>query len=252
MKTRAIVFPVLPFVLILLLVEVLSQKGILPLFLFPAPSLVFRSIKDESGVYQKAFFETGLASLSGLLLSIAFGLTSALLLSFSKLLKSMFYPYAIFFQTVPIIAIAPLLVIWLGYGLPTVVASAFIVSVFPVIANSVEGLESTDAALLNLFKMMGASRLQTLFRLRLPFALPSILAGFKIAAGLSVIGAIVGEFIAGSGLGGLVDEARNQQRLDRVFGAVFLAAVLGIVFFSLITILTRVLLKHWKETKTNE
>jgi len=151
----------------------------------------------------------------------------------------MLYPYAIFFQTVPIIAIAPLLVIWLGYGLPTVVASSFIVSVFPVIASSVTGLMSTEPILLDLFRLMDASRLQTLFKLRLPAALPQIFSGFRIAAGLAVIGAIVGEFIAGSGLGGLVDASRNQQRVDRVFAAVLLAAILGILFFATLALLTR-------------
>jgi NitT/TauT family transport system permease protein len=159
----------------------------------------------------------------------------------------MFYPYAIFFQTVPIIAIAPLLVIWLGYGIPTVVASSFIVSVFPVIANSVMGLLGTEPLWLDLFKLMDASRIQTLFRLRVPAALPQIFAGFRIAAGLAVIGAIVGEFIAGTGLGGLVDSARNQQRVDRVFAAVILAAVLGIVYFSLVSLLTRMWIPYRRE-----
>ena len=108
------------------------------------------------------------------------------------------------------------------------VASAFIVSVFPIIANSVLGLTHTDPNLLNLFQMMGASPSKTLFQLRFPYALPQILGGIKISAGLAVIGAIVGEFISGSGLGGLVDAARNQQRVDRVFAAVVFAAILGI------------------------
>ena len=144
-------------------------------------------------------------------MSMVVGLVSALMLSYSKNFREMFYPYALFFQTVPIIAIAPILVIWLGYGMPTVIASSFIVSVFPIIANSVLGLLSTDQQLISLFKMMDASPSQTLFKLRLPYALPQIMGGFQIAGGLAVIGAIVGEFISGSGLGGLVDAARINK-----------------------------------------
>lgn len=141
------------------------------------------------------------------------------------------------FQTVPIIAIAPLLVIWLGYGMPTVIAAAFIVSVFPIIANTVSGLLSTDRSLVQLFQMFGASRIQTLVQLRIPSAFPQILTGIKISSGLAVIGAIVGEFISGNGLGGVVDAAKNQQRIDRVFAAVLLASLLGILFFRVLYLL---------------
>ncbi len=236
--------PLIPLLVVTTFAEWLSRSGKIPVFLMPAPSQVFQCIWDDPGSFKKAFAETAFSSMSGLTMSMVIGLISALLLSFSRWIREMFYPYALFFQTVPIIAIAPILVIWLGYGLPTVIASSFIVSVFPVIANSVMGLLSTDPQLLSLFRMLDASPAQILFRLRLPFALPQILGGFQIAGGLSVIGAIVGEFISGSGLGGLVDAARNQQRVDRVFASVLLAAFLGILFFSFVSLLNRFLLKN--------
>ena len=247
MKFFKVFYPFIPLFFVILLSEFVSRQGWVPTFLMPAPSQVMNAFLDDFANFKIAFLQTLFASSAGLLLSMAIGLIFALLLSFSTLIRAMFFPYAIFFQTVPIIAIAPLLVIWLGYGLPTVIASAFIVSVFPVIANSVLGLLGTDPLLLNLFKMMGASPMQVLFKLRLPAALPQILGGFKIAAGLAVIGTIVGEFISGSGRGGLVDAARNQQRVDRVFVSVLLAAFLGILFFSLISLFNRILLKHWEE-----
>lgn len=243
-RIQQILFPLVPLAVILAFTELASRQGWLPVFLVPAPSQVWADLSAEFPTYRAAFIETLTASGLGLLLSMFVGLLFALVLSFSNGIRKMFYPYAIFFQTVPIIAIAPVLVIWLGYGMPTVIASSFIVSVFPVIANSVMGLMSTDPQLVSLFRLMDASPLQTLFKLRVPYALPQILGGFKIAAGLAVIGAIVGEFISGSGLGGLVDTARNQQRVDRVFAAVLLAALLGILFFSFISILNRVLLKN--------
>ena len=131
----------------------------------------------------------------------------------------------------PIIAIAPLLVIWFGYGMRTVIASAFIVSIFPVIANTLNGILSTDPALRDLFRLYGASPAVTLWKLRFPAALPQILTGLRIAGGLAVIGAIVGEFIGGQGLGSVVDVARTQQRTDKVFAAVLLASVLGLALF---------------------
>src|SRR5215475_6192609 len=130
-------------------------------------------------------------------------------------LQRAFYPYAVFFQTVPIIAIAPLLVIWVGWD-RTVVASAFIVSIFPVIANTLTGLLSTDPALRDLFRVHGASPAETLFKLRFPAALPQILTGLRIGAGLAVIGAIVGEFITGAGIGGSIIVSRQQNRVDKV------------------------------------
>src|SRR5262249_40925223 len=162
-----------------------------------------------------------------------------------------FYPYAVFFQTVPVIAIAPLLVIWFGYGLPTVVASSFICGIFPVIASTLVGLQSTDPALLDLFRLYRATRTEALRKLKLPFALPAILTGARISAGLSVIGAIVGEFIGGGGLGGIVDEARTQQRVDRVFAAVLLASLLGLVFFGAIHGLSHFLLRKWHASEQN-
>jgi len=244
MKRVSGLYPLIPLIVLLGVAEYASQKGWVPGFLMPAPSQVFRDMVNDPQTYRTAFCETLIASGLGLLISMVVGLSFALILSFSELIRKMFYPYAIFFQTVPIIAIAPLLVIWLGYGLPTVIASSFIVSVFPIIANSVLGMLSTDGQLLDLFRMMDATPLQTLFKLRVPAAMPQILGGFKIAAGLAVIGSIVGEFISGSGLGGLVDTARNQQRVDRVFAAVLLAAVLGILFFSFISLLNRLLLRR--------
>ena len=241
---KTVFMPLIPLVLITALAEWLSRSGMVPAFLMPAPTQVFRCIAEDAQGFQKAFLETALASFSGLGLSLLIGLFFALVLTFSRWIREMLYPYALFFQTVPIIAIAPLLVIWLGYGLPTVIASSFIVSVFPVIANSVLGLMSTDVQLVSLFKMMDATPLQTLLRLRLPHAIPQIIGGVQIAGGLSVIGAIVGEFISGSGLGGLVDAARNQQRIDRVFAAVLLAATLGILFFSFVSVTKKILLKN--------
>jgi NitT/TauT family transport system permease protein len=171
-------------------------------------------------------------------------------LSSSRLLERALYPYTVFLQTVPIVAVAPLLVLWFGPGQRAVAASAFIVSVFPVIANTLSGLRSADPALRDLFRLYGARRLATLFKLELPGALPHIFTGLRIASGLAVIGAIVGEFVAGfsegsAGLGILVLAAYRQLRTDLMFAAVLCAAGLGIVLFGAVSLLGARLLRRW-------
>jgi NitT/TauT family transport system permease protein len=181
----------------------------------------------------------------GFMLSTCIGIAIAVFLSSSRAIQRAFYPYAVFFQTVPIVAIAPLLVIWIGFGIRTVIASAFIVSVFPVIANTLAGLLSTDPALKDMFQLYGASRTSTLFKLRLPWAMPTILTGLRVAGGLAVIGAVVGEFITGTGIGDVIVVSRQQQRVDKIFAGLILAAGLGIVLFGIINYASAALLRHW-------
>ena len=214
-------------------------------FLLPPPSKVLATILDEGAELWPAAGQTALAAGIGFAASAVFGIVAAVLLSSARWVQRAFYPYAIFFQTVPIIAIAPLLVVWIGYGLKTVAVSAFIVSAFPVVANTLGGLLSTEAALRDLFRLYGAGPLQTMLKLRLPFALPAILTGLRVAAGLAVIGAIVGEFIAGGGLGGVIDVSLTQQRVDKVFAGVLLASALGLTLFLLVNLISRFALRHW-------
>lgn len=242
----------MPIILASGILEILCQKSILPAYLFPAPSQVVLALLQDPGTFLAAFASTSIASLAGFLLSAIVGICIAVVLSASTFVRKVFLPYAIFFQTVPIIAIAPLLVIWFGYGLPTVIAASFIASVFPVIASTVSGFLSTDPLLLQLFHVHRATRVQEILQLRFPFALPRIFSGFRIAAGLAVIGAIVGEFVSGSGLGGIVDEARNQQRIDRVFACVLLASLLGILFLGVVNLSSRMLLYRWNPEERPE
>lgn len=238
--------PLLSLLFFALLAEWLVQKNFIPRYLFPAPSDLFRALEESPQEFLQAALSTTKNSLLGLLIACALGISFAFLLSISKWMEAAFAPYAIFFQTVPIIAIAPLLVIWLGFGDITVIVSSLIVCIFPIIANTLAGIHATDPALLDLFRLYNKrSNLITLIKLRLPYAMPSIYTGIRIATGLSLIGAIVGEFIAGSGLGGLIDMARTQQRIDKVFAAVFIASFVGIIFVSILRLLAYVFLKRW-------
>jgi NitT/TauT family transport system permease protein len=247
---RTVLPPLVPLVAVTLLIEIAVRQQWVRAFLVPAPSTVARTLWNEAPQFRALLSETTTASLAGFALSIAVGISIAVALSSGAWIQRAFYPYAVFFQTVPIIAIAPLLVIWLDFD-RTVRASAFIVSVFPVIANTLSGLLSTDPALRDLFKLYGAGRMATLWKLRLPYALPSILTGLRVAAGLAVVGAIVGEFITGAGIGGDIIVARQQQRVDRVFADLLLSALLGIALFALINLTSRLTLRNWHASEAD-
>ena len=242
---KRILPPLIPLVVVVLALELLVRQGVVKSYLMPTPTAVIQAIFDNAPELLLALFKTSAGALIGFAMSAIGGIAIAVGLSSSRTIQRAFYPYAVFFQTVPIIAIAPLLVIWFGYGMKTVIASAFIVSVFPVIANTLAGLLSTDPALRDLFQLYGATPTVTLFKLRFPAALPQIFTGLRVASGLAVIGAIVGEFIGGEGLGSVVDVARTQQRVDKVFAAVLLASALGLALFSLINLLSSLTLKRW-------
>jgi NitT/TauT family transport system permease protein len=235
--------PIVPMLVLITVAEVAVRAGWVRSFLIPAPSSVLASLINESDLWS-ATLDTAASALTGFVMSAVIGVAIAILLSSGTWIRRAFYPYAVFFQTVPIIAIAPLLVIWVGWN-RTVVASAFIVSIFPVIANALTGLLSTDPALRDLFVLYRASNRATLFKLKLPFALPHIFTGLRIAGGLAVIGAIVGEFITSGGIGGSVIISRQQNRVDKVFAGLILASLLGIVLFALINLVSGLVLRRW-------
>jgi len=212
---------------------------------FPRPTSVATAAWEQRATLGPALAATTMSVVIGLFFSALTGIVVAIALSSSRWIERAFYPYAIFFQIVPIVAIAPLLVIWFGYGIRTVVAAAFVVSVFPVIANTLTGLQSVDPALRDLFRLYGASRGARLWKLELPSALPFVMTGLRIAAGLAVIGAIVGEFVGGGGLGVIVLGAMRQQRTDLVFAAVLYASVLGLCLFALVSWISRLTLRNW-------
>lgn len=213
-------------------------------YLLPGPGQILSALFQEDAGFGTALQETLLNTLFGFGISFVVGTSLALLLSLNSTFERAFLPISVFFQTVPIIAIAPLLVIWFGFGGPTVRASAFVVSLFPILANTLAGLAATPATRLELFRSFRASRFQTLVQLKIPQALPQFFTGLEIAVGLAVIGAIVGEFIAGSGLGSLIDVARTQQRVDMVFAAVALTTFMGISLVGLVKFVRFLVFKY--------
>jgi NitT/TauT family transport system permease protein len=182
------------------------------------------------------------------------GVVIALVFAQSRWVRKMFYPYTILLQTVPIIAIAPLILNWVGAGMPAVTLIAFIISLAPVIANTTKGLISVDENLVHLFLMHNASRAQLLFKLRLPHAVPDLFVGVRIASGIAVIGAITGELYAGSsrvgegGIGYSILYAYSQLQTDYLFALVLAATVLGFSFFFAVMFLEWYFLHRWHES----
>ncbi|CAA0078897.1 Riboflavin transport system permease protein RibX [Halioglobus japonicus] len=212
-------------------------------YLLPSPTQIFQTTVELWPEIYAATLSTANSIAWGLGWSAVSGVTLALLFFAIPIVRRAVLPFCIFFQTVPIISIAPLLVIWFGFGQPTVRASAFIVSIFPILANTLTGLQETDPHLKELFRLYRPSPWQLIFKLQIPSAIPYILTGIKISAGLAVIGAIVGEFIAGGGLGSLIDAARTQQRVDLVFSGVVMSSVLALLLVFIIEVVSRVLLR---------
>lgn len=237
--------PLAVFLVITLGLEIAVRAGWVAAYLVPAPSTVIRALWVDSSALWNAAWLTAWSATQGFLASAVVGIVVAIALSLHPLLRSAFYPYAIFLQTVPIIAIAPLLVIWLGDGRGPVIAGAFLASVFPVIANTLIGLVSTDPAMLEMFRLYRARGWQTLLKLRIPAALPSILTGLRVSAALAVIGAIVGEFMVFGGLGTMVFISNRAQRIDRTFAVLILAALLGVLLTAVVSLISRLLLRHW-------
>ena len=223
-------------------------------FMLPSPWAVAKAFVDRFAAILTAVEITGEESAAGLVASIAAGVLVSLVFAKSRRVRRMLYPYTLLLQTVPIIAIAPLILMWVGAGTASVAVIAFIISLAPVIFNTTQGLISVDENLVNLFLMHNASPSQILFKLRLPHAVPSLFTGMRIASGISVIGAFTGELYAGSsrvgegGLGYSILYASTQLQTDYLFALVLATAILGFAFFFLVVFLEWYFLHNWHES----
>jgi len=247
---RIVLPPLLVFIAAALLLEAYSRIAHVPTYVLPAPSRVGRTLVNDRSLFYASLRTTAQEAIVGFLASALAGILGAIALRASSLGRRALYPYTVFFQTVPIIAIAPLLLIWVGAGPPAVTSCAFVVSVFPVIANTLNGLRSTDPALVDLFRLYGAGPVATVWKLRLPFALPNIFTGLRVAAGLAVIGAVVSEFLVGTvgdqeGLGVRMVSAAHNLRTDQVFAGVLLSSLLGLALFGAVNLAGYLLLRNW-------
>jgi NitT/TauT family transport system permease protein len=224
----------------------------IPPYVLPAPSAVFQTLVQDWPVLWQSLLTTLLTTAEGFAAAATGGIALALLFNQSKWLEYSLFPYAVILQVTPVIAIAPLLLIYLPQH-TAVVVCAWIVAFFPVLSNTTLGLNSVDRNLAGLFHLYGASRLQTLRLLKLPAALPFILGGLRIAGGLSLIGAVVAEIAAGSagagsGLAYRIGESGYRLNIPRMFAALLLLSVAGIVIYGLLALTSYLILRRWHES----
>jgi NitT/TauT family transport system permease protein len=232
--------------------ELVVRLNDLPPYVLPSPVLVAQTMVVDWSILWASLLVTLTTTLEGLLLALFGGLGLAILFNQSRLVEYSFYPIAVILQVTPIVAIAPLLLIYLSQQ-AAVLACAWIVAFFPVLANTTLGLNSVDRNLGELFHLYGASRWQVLARLKLPSALPYMLEGLKIAGGLSLIGAVVAEISAGSagagsGLAYRIAESGYRLNIPRMFAALLLLSFAGIAIFFTLSLLTNLLLRRWHES----
>lgn len=217
--------------------------------LLPTPTAVLAALGAERAQLIEATRQTTISAVLGLTLATGVGVGLAVLSWVSRALRLTLLPYVVLLQIIPIVAIAPLLVVWLGYGASVALTTAAIASFYPIFSATSTGLISPDAALVDLLRLYGASRPRELLLLRLPAALPALFAGLRSAAGLSVIGAIVGEFVGSNGfpktLGYLVVFGTRSARMDLAFAAIVLAALLALVVHGLISAVERRAVGRW-------
>lgn len=221
--------------------------------ILPSPKEVLQAAQREQRTLAIGFTVTACVATAALLLSVLIGSIIAMFFSLSSFLRTAFYPYVIFLQTVPIVAIAPLLVTWFGYGFQTIVMIAVIISLFPIISNVTAGLISVDSNLVELFRLNGATRWQTMWKLQIPHAVKSLILGARISAGLAVIGAIIGEFFVGdssqsaAGLGTLISGWQRLLKTDSMIAAIVVSTLLGLGVLGLVNFASRKLLWRWTE-----
>jgi NitT/TauT family transport system permease protein len=232
--------------------ELVVRLNNIPPYVLPGPVSVFQTLITDWPVLSQSLLTTLSTTLEGFLAAAVGGIALALLFNQSKWLEYSLFPYAVILQVTPVIAIAPLLLIYLPQQ-TAVVACAWIVGFFPVLSNTTLGLNSVDRNLAGLFQLYGASRMQTLRYLKLPAALPFILGGLRIAGGLSLIGAVVAEIAAGSagagsGLAYRIAESGYRLNIPRMFAALLLLSAAGIVIYGLLALTSHLMLRRWHES----
>ncbi len=254
MSERALrtVLPVFVLVLVVAAWHAVVLVFAIPPYVLPGPGLVLSTLISDSSLLGHSLLVTLTTTVEGFVLAAIGGIGLAILFSQSRLIEYSLYPYAVILQVTPVVAIAPLLLIYLPQPM-AVLACAWIVAFFPVLANTTLGLSSVDHNLIALFELYKASRWQVLWNLKLPSALPQMLAGLRIAGGLSLIGAVVAEIAAGSagagsGLAYRIAESGYRLNIPRMFAALLLLSAAGVVIFFVLSGLSHLALRRWHES----
>jgi NitT/TauT family transport system permease protein len=252
-RIAQIVVPVVMLALVVLAWHLYVTINQVPHYVLPGPLLVAQALYNDWPILFRALLVTLEITFSALALALAGGVAIAIVMAQSRFAELALYPYAVILQVTPIIAVAPLIIIYAPTTHAALLIIAFLVAFFPVLSNTVQGLKSTDHNLLNLFELYGASPLQTLIHLKIPNALPYFLVGLRIAGGLALIAAVVAEFVAGnagadSGLAFRLLESQFRLNIPRLYAALLLLSATGVVIFFLTSFISHLLLRRWHES----
>lgn len=241
MKNSNLILPgIISSVVLIVLWEVVCILFSISEVILPKPSAIVFELYENFGWYMLNSYYTVLITLAGFLISAILGVLIAVALVTSRFFERYAYPLIVGFNSVPKVALAPLFVVWLGTGAEPKIAIAFLISVFAVIVDTVHGFRSVDPALLDLARVLRASQLNTFLKIKFPSALPSIVSGLKIALSLALVGAIVGEFVSSQkGLGFIIMSAQGMFDTVRVFAALVLLAIIGMVLYALLALFER-------------
>ncbi|MRH44349.1 ABC transporter permease subunit [Aquibacillus halophilus] len=245
--------PIIAFTIFIAIWQAVPTILDLKHYILPKPTDVVGAAISDWHLLWPAVQITVVESLVGFLVSAVIGILVSIILASSKILERSIYPYAIVLQTIPVVAVAPIVVIWFGAGYNSIVVISFLIGFFPVISNTLMGLNSVDKNMDDLFLLYNASKWQRMWKLRIPSALPYMMAGLKISCTLSIVGAIVGEYIAGigggkGGLGYSITVAAIQVKTSYLFACGIAAAILGIGFYLLVSLFANSMLKSWHES----
>lgn len=250
-------FRVLVPVVVVAILVALWHLGVtltgVPQYILPSPAAVAGSLVSDWGTLAPALWVTTKITMTSLALALLGGVGIAVFLVQSRWIETAFYPIAVILQVTPIVAIAPLILIYAPSTQVALLICAFLVAFFPILSNMVQGLKSVDHNLLNLFDLYGASRWQTLLYLKLPASLPYFMTGLRIGGGLALIAAVVAEFAAGSagagsGLAFRLLEAQYRLNIPRLFAALFMLSALGVTIFAITSFLSWLALHRWHES----
>ncbi len=238
--TRRILYPGMLLLLFVLLWELIVWYVQIPRYILPAPSQIAKALTSQQALLIHHTLVTLKEIIAGFLLAFGVGVTLAFLMFHFPILEQTFYPIVIGSQTIPVFAIAPLLVLWLGYGLPSKVVMAALIVFFPIVVNTLDGLKRADSDAVNLLRILKASQWQILWKVRVPSALPFIFSGCKIGISVSTIGAIIGEWVGSKeGLGYLMLHANAQLQVSLIFASLLYLTILGVGLFYLVVLIER-------------
>jgi len=233
--------PLLLIITLLVLWDLIIRIFKIPPYLIPKPLEVVDQLIKEWPMLLRESVPTTWATLGGFALSVLIGVPVAMLISYSALIESFVYPLLVFSQSVPKIAVAPLFVVWFGFGIIPKVIAAFMLGFFPVVVSTVMGFKSLERDMVDLAKSMGSTRWQMFFKISLPHAMPAIFSGMKVSITLAVVGAVVGEFVgANSGIGYLLQKANGSFDLPLMFAGLVVLSMIGVLLFVLLDFIERV------------